>query len=259
MSLNNVCEPCLLSQNDPQPIEVINPESHYPVVLVCEHAGNLVPLSLQNLGLSQSTLKQHIAWDLGAKETAKLIAERLGATLVIQRYSRLVIDCNRPPQSDSAILSMSDGMPIEANVGLSDTEKLQRINEIFEPFQQVVQDKISRPSCKVAISIHSFTRTMSGAKRPWDIAFLYRNDQLTSGELARDISGSIPKERIGMNEPYQITDDEDWFVIKQGEASGKFHSLIEICNDQIDTENGQQEWAALLAASIERTMKRITE
>lgn len=248
----------LLGEDDPQPVEIINPNSTYPVVLVCEHAGNLVPQALQGLGLQQSLLEKHIAWDIGAEKTAKKLAKSLGATLIIQRYSRLVIDCNRPPLSEGSILTMSDGTAIRANIGLSDTEKQQRVKEIFEPFQQAVAESIARTSCKIALSVHSFTRTMNSIQRPWDIGFLYRHDTQTSLALAQDLIPTIPSERIGMNQPYQVDDSEDWFVPKQGEASGKHHSLIELCNDQIDTEDGQTHWAELLATTINNTIKRIT-
>lgn len=249
----------LLSANDPIPVEIINPDSRYPVILVSEHAGNLVPSRLTSLGLSSSELNKHIAWDIGAEKTARLIAKKLGATLVLQRYSRLVIDCNRPPDSSSSILVVSDGIRIDGNQNLAGLERKARVDEVFMPFQQVVANQVKKNTCKMVLSIHSFTRTMNGFRRPWDIGFLFRHDELTSNELMTDLSSDIPRNVIGMNEPYQIDDEDDWFVPKHGEASGKFHSLIEICNDQIDSEVGQLAWADKLAMSIDRTIKRMTK
>lgn len=248
----------LLGKDDPLPVEIVHPDSTHPLVLVCEHAGNLIPNALHNLGLSQSALKQHIAWDIGAEKTARKLADILGATLILQRYSRLVIDCNRPPYSEGSILTRSDGIQIKGNTIVSSVEEEQRIEEIFEPFQQAVKKEIRKESCKMAISVHSFTRTMNQIKRPWDIGFLYRHDEHTSQALAQGLAVTLPGERIGMNQPYQIDDTEDWFVPKQGEASGKCHSLIEICNDQISTEEGQGLWAKRLAMTINRTVKRMT-
>lgn len=248
----------LLDTNAAAAVEVVNAESNYPVVFVCEHASNQIPVRLHNLGLPPSSLLEHIAWDIGAEKTARLLADKLGATLILQRYSRLVIDCNRDPYCDDAIVTVSDGTSINANLDLSETAKQQRIKEIFEPFQARVKGNISRSSCKIAISIHSFTRTMQGIKRPWDIGFLFNQYQQTSTELATNLATIAPEKRIGMNQPYQIGGDiKDWFVSRQAEPSGKYHSLIEICNDQIDNEDGQHYMANLLADTIKRTVNNL--
>jgi len=40
------------------------------------------------------------------------------------------------------------------------------------------------------------------------------------------------------------------------EASGRHHSLIEICNDLITTRDGQQHWAAWLVSAITRSIEK---
>jgi len=67
--------------------------------LTCDHAGALVPRKLHSLGVSTEDLRRHIAWDIGAAAVAVKLAARLAAFLILQTYSRLVIDCNRPPGS----------------------------------------------------------------------------------------------------------------------------------------------------------------
>src|SRR5204862_5116957 len=72
-------------------------------VVVCEHASNRLPRALGLLGLTPADLERHIAFDPGAAELAAAIAERTGGALVQQRYSRLVIDCNRSTEVPDAI------------------------------------------------------------------------------------------------------------------------------------------------------------
>ena len=246
----------LIGPGDPNPVEIVNGDSTHPLVLVCEHAGQAIPKALGCLGLPDAALQAHIAWDIGAEAVSRLVAEQLGACLVLQRYSRLVIDCNRPPESESAIPALSDGVAVPANKTLTKREKQQRIKEIFEPYQQAVSDRIAQPSCQVVLSIHSFTRTMAGITRPWDIGFLYRKDLDTSKALATPFVSFIEKDRIGMNEPYQVDNASDWFVPEHGEATGRRHSLIEICNDCIDTSTGQQKWADWLCLAIKSTLQK---
>jgi predicted N-formylglutamate amidohydrolase len=87
----------LLDLEDPPPFTVINPDGRFPLVLVCDHASNAVPAALKQLGLGQGELARHIAWDIGAAGVTRRLAARLDAPAVLCGYSRLVIDCNRPP------------------------------------------------------------------------------------------------------------------------------------------------------------------
>ena len=178
-----------------------------------------------------------------------------GWASVIQPYSRLVIDCNRPPGAHDSIPEVSDGTTVPANLGLDDVGRAARVNEIFQPYHDAVTDRLHRVPRRVAVSIHSFTPHFNGASRLWDIGFLFRKDARTSACLADIVRSINPDLRIGMNQPYQIDDLSDWFVPQHGEARGLPHSLIEIRNDDIDTPEGQERWAALLASTLNRGLK----
>src|SRR5690606_19895805 len=86
----------LLSGSDEQPVEVVNLSGSSPFVLTCEHAGRAVPLRLGNLGVDAPEMDRHIAYDIGAQELSRAMSALLDAPLFLQRYSRLVVDCNRP-------------------------------------------------------------------------------------------------------------------------------------------------------------------
>jgi predicted N-formylglutamate amidohydrolase len=98
----------ILQDSEPHPAEVINPAGSSPYVLVCEHASNRIPANLGTLGLPDADLQRHIAWDIGAEATARILSRILDAPLIVQRYSRLVYDCNRPPEADSAYPEVSE-------------------------------------------------------------------------------------------------------------------------------------------------------
>ena len=86
----------LLGSADEPPVVEHNPLGHSPFLLTSDHFGRALPKSLGDLGLSESELTRHIAWDIGIAAVARTLSERLNAHLIAQRYSRLVIDCNRP-------------------------------------------------------------------------------------------------------------------------------------------------------------------
>ena len=56
-------------------------------------------MRLGTLGLHEDELGRHIAWDIGIAGVARRLAAALDATAILQSYSRLAIDVNRPPAS----------------------------------------------------------------------------------------------------------------------------------------------------------------
>ena len=58
---------------------------------------------------------------------------RLDATLVLQRYSRLVVDCNRAPGAADFVVEVSEDTVIPGNQGLSEAAIDARAVEIFHP------------------------------------------------------------------------------------------------------------------------------
>ncbi|WP_323776208.1 N-formylglutamate amidohydrolase [Leisingera sp.] len=241
----------LLGPRDPAPVELLNSASRHPVLLVCEHAGQQIPERLSGLGLSRTDLDRHIGWDIGAAAVTRKLAHAMGAPAVLQAYSRLVIDCNRPPEAPDAMPLISDGTPVPGNRGLTQQDRAARVSGIFAPYQAAVTETRGQPERQLLISIHSFTARMAGEVRPWDIAFLYRGDADTPERLRHALLEQAPELSVGMNEPYQIDDESDWFVPRHGEASGLPHSLIEIRNDLIADDAGQSRWAGLLRTAIE--------
>src|SRR3954447_3359309 len=104
MNLHSMSDPVLLlGAADVPPVLEINPTGASPFLLTCDHYGRLIPGALGDLGVPEAEMARHIAWDIGIAGVAEQLAGALGAHLVAQRYSRLVIDCNRPPQAPSSI------------------------------------------------------------------------------------------------------------------------------------------------------------
>jgi predicted N-formylglutamate amidohydrolase len=102
----------LLADDEPPAFEVVNTNGASQFVLVCDHASKRVPRCLNNLGLTDEQLDDHIGWDPGAAEVARLLSKNLNAPLVLSGYSRLVIDCNRPLQSVQSIPEQSAGVMV---------------------------------------------------------------------------------------------------------------------------------------------------
>ncbi len=245
----------LLGGTDLPPVEVVNGNSAFPVLLLCEHAGHAIPKSLGTLGISSELLMSHRGWDIGAEDVARGISEKLGAPLVIQRYSRLVIDTNRPPQSQNAIPAESDCVRIPGNTGVAPEDRARRIAEIFQPMNATINKMFAISNRHACYSIHSFTPELGKRFRPWHAGFLSRKDLATANALLKAVLARRPKLRLAVNEPYQINDETDWFIPVHAERRKLTHTLIEIRNDQIAGSKGAAQWATLLADAIAQTLK----
>ena len=209
-----------------------------------------MPSALNQLGLSTRQLHHHTAFDIGAAGVARELAAMLQAPLLLQNYSRLVIDCNRPLDAPDSIPAMSHGVSVPGNARLDAHAQTRRINELFTPYDDALRAMLDKPGKTHAFAIHSFTATLGEHKRPWDIGFLYRKDTNTSKAMAKFVQRDFPRLCVGLNQPYQIDDESDWFVPQHAERLGLQHSLIEIRNDLINTTESQQQYATVLAAAI---------
>lgn len=240
----------LLGKSDLPPIEIVNENSSFPVLLLCEHAGFAIPKALENLGVSNEVLMSHRGWDIGAEEVARGVSDKLNAPLILQRYSRLVIDSNRPPYSSTSIPSESDGVRIPANANVSEIERCLRIEEIFDPMNAAIESMFKSNHWKACFSIHSFTPVLNKEIRPWQAGFISRKDHKTPESLINAIHSQFSEMKLVVNKPYQIDDDTDWFIPAYAEKHSLTHALIEIRNDQISNSIGAEQWSNLLTDAI---------
>ena len=109
----------LLDNEDVPPVHECNAAGASPFLFACDHYGRLLPKRLGDLGLPEGELVRHIAWDIGIAGVAERLAPLCDAHLIAQRYSRLVIDCNRPPGAVSSIPRLSEATVIPGNEQLS--------------------------------------------------------------------------------------------------------------------------------------------
>ena len=253
----------LLSDADAAPVEIYNAEGRSPYVLTCEHAGRKVPKILGNLGIYGRHWERHIAWDIGAEAVSRMLAELLDAPLVTQRYSRLVIDCNRPLHSDEAIPPVSDGTEVPGNIGISEQERIERIEDIHTPYHDAItrllDEREQSKYVTALISVHSFTPCLEAkpGPRPWDLGILHNRDE----QLSRHIRDALEREanhlQFTFNEPYSVNDDEDYTIPVHGEQRGIPHALLEIRNDHINEHRGQREWTDMLKRVFETVAPRV--
>jgi predicted N-formylglutamate amidohydrolase len=253
-NLDGISEQSLLaSEHDAPPVWQENTEGRSPFLLTADHYGRAIPRALGDLGLSESELQRHIAWDIGIAGVASALSKHLDAHLIAQRYSRLVIDCNRPPEAASSIPRISETTVIPGNEGLTREAAETRKREVFDPYhrriREMIDSRLREGTPTILVSLHSFTPVYAGIVRPWHVGTLYQgNNQLPALLLARlRAQGDLV---VGDNEPYAVTDETDYTIPVHGQARGLMNSGIEIRQDLIEEEAGQSEWADRLASVL---------
>jgi predicted N-formylglutamate amidohydrolase len=236
----------LLDPSEPAALAVHAPEARSPFLLTCDHAGQRIPRRLEGLGIAADELQTHIAWDLGALGFAEKLATELGASLFSQRYSRLVIDCNRPLDAHDSIPERSGGVEIVGNHGLSPARRKARIDEIFLPYHSAIENELSERGSRgqktVLVTLHSFTPSLFGKDRPWHTGILYRDDTRLAAPLLAELRRE-PELVVGDNEPYSVSETSDYAVNVYGEARNIPYVELEIRQDLLADEAGQHEWA----------------
>src|ERR1700759_4249761 len=240
----------LLGSAEVPPVHQQNAAGRSPFLLTCDHYGRLIPRVLGDLGLPESELVRHIAWDIGIAGVAELLSDQLGAHLVGQRYSRLVIAGTRPPAAPSSIPIISEATMIPGNDGIARDAAETRRKEIFDPYHRHIDEVIDARARDglptVLVSLHSFTPVYAGIARPWQIGTLYHRDTRLPPLLLKWLRAE-PDLVVGDNEPYAVSDETDYTIPVHGEARGLMNSGIEIRQDLIGDASGQQQWADRLA------------
>lgn len=246
----DIAAPALLTAADPAPVRILNPDASTPLLLVCDHAGKAVPTALHGLGVPSVELGRHIGWDIGAAAVTEGLVRRLDARAVLSVYSRLVVDCNRWPDSPTLMPAISDGTPVPANQDLSETARALRMEALYQPYHDAIADQRTRIQAQgqvpVLISIHSFTPHMNGFQRPWQVGVLWNRD----GRLALPMLAALRAEgdlTVGDNEPYSARTGTDFTIIHHGEAANLPVLMLEIRQDLIGDQAGADAWADRLA------------
>lgn len=220
-------------------------------LIICDHASNIVPPWVDGgtLGLGPEDMGRHIAYDVGAAGVSLRLGDMLGAPVVLSNYSRLVIDPNRGLDDPTLVMRIYDQSIVPGNRRISDLDIAERVEACYRPYDDEVARIASRREDTVIISIHSFTPQLRGRPpRPWHIGLLFANDARLSIPLARELEacGDLC---IGLNEPYSGAlhgDTLDRHAVRQGRQ----HTLLEVRNDLIAHDAGQEAWAARLAAAL---------
>ena len=238
-------------------VEIHNAEGGAELVLICEHASNHIPARYRNLGLDGAALESHIAWDPGALAVALSLSSHFKAPLAAAKVSRLLYDCNRPPEAPDAVPERSESFTIPGNQGLSEAERRARAEQIYEPFSRALDQLLDARQQKglrsAIVTVHSFTPVYMGKPREVELGVLHDADSRLADALLGN-AAAVTGLNCARNAPYGPADGVTHTLKKHGLARGLPHVMLEIRNDLLRDEAQRSEIAARLAKLIELSL-----
>lgn len=226
-------------------------------MLVCEHASAFIPEAMGNLGLSDAAAQSHAAWDPGAMAVAQRLSQSLNAVLVAATVSRLVYDCNRPPDAEGAMPARSEVIDVPGNVGLSEAERARRVARYYLPFRDALAQVVARHADPVIVTIHSFTPVYHGLPRATEIGVLHDTDTRLADAML-DIAPVHLPYRVEVNQPYGPQDGVTHTLKEHALPGGHLNVMLEIRNDLIRSAREQDKMAGLIAPWLVSALRKAT-
>lgn len=226
--------PATLPQTYPPVVE--NPGAQGRVVLVCEHASNIIPPRWGDLGLDAATRQAHVAWDPGALDLSRALAARLDAVLVHAPVSRLVYDLNRPPDAPGAMPAKSEVHDIPGNAAIDAAERLARTEAVYLPWVEglhgLIAGRIARGLRPVVVTIHSFTPVYFGKPRRVEFGVIHDADP-TLAVAIHSAARRMTRLNAELNAPYSAADGVTHTLRLQATPYGLPNAMLELRNDLI--------------------------
>ncbi|MFS8052032.1 MULTISPECIES: N-formylglutamate amidohydrolase [Rhizobium] len=248
----------ILTKADGDCVAVERPDGKSAVLIICEHASRTLPEYFGDLGLSAEALSSHIAWDPGALAVARKMSVSLDATLVYQRFSRLVYDCNRPPESAGAMPEISEIYTIPGNQHLQAADRQARTEALYVPFHDriraLLKERAAREQKTVIVTVHSFTPVYNGKQRAVELGILHDEDRWLADRMLDGAAGA-PLYRTERNQPYGPEDGVTHTLKLHGLANGLHNVMIEVRNDLIGDDVGQGVVADYLTGLIQSSLE----
>jgi predicted N-formylglutamate amidohydrolase len=235
-------------------VSILNPSGAAPLVLTCEHASCAVPAEYDDLGLDADALREHIGWDIGAREVTATLAREFDATAVLAGASRLVIDCNRDLRDHDLIVAESHGVRVPGNQSIDAAERTRRIRDFYEPYHHAVNAVVARKPEAFLLSVHSFTPVLNGRERRFDVGVLFDAFAAEAQVVGEVLTRAGLKVRY--NEPYSGLDGLIFSARTHGLRHGLRYLELEINNRLLRDVAGAHQAAAAVACALRRVLEQ---
>jgi len=222
-----------------------------PFVFCCEHASKALP-GVELTDEERALVDDHWGSDIGAAEITERLSKKTDSVGILSRISRLWIDLNRVEDSDTLVVDQCAGVPVSFNVGLTDSERADRLARYHAPYHRaldaLIADRLGRGPVYL-ISIHSYTPVWEGTPRPMEIGVLFSEH---TPAVSR-VNAALKSEGFvtALNAPYSgQSGDLIYSAMLHGERARIPYLELEIRQDLIRTPESAEEVATRIARSL---------
>ena len=170
------------------------------MVFTCEHASAELPEPWTWPGEDRWLVDTHWASDIGAAAFTRRVAQLMNAPAALSRFSRLLIDPNRPLDSDTLFRENAEGRTVHLNEALLEAERARRIDRFYLPYHAAVSAMVERSRGDTVFSIHTFTDNYEGEARALEIGVLFDHDEEPAYRLVRHLEEA--GFHVAPNEPW---------------------------------------------------------
>ena len=221
-----------------------------PFIFTCEHASPAVPGRVLTPS-DREILNSHWGWDIGAADVVRALCRDTDSTGVLSQYSRLLVDVNRRPDSDTLIVAAPGGTPVSFNRDISPDEYAWRMG-IHRDYHETV-DALAE-ACLAhrpvhLVSVHSFTPVWDGKPRTMEVGILFDIHESYAQQVATRLKNQGVV--VALNEPYSGLAGELMFGASR---NGQRHNIpyleFELRQDLISTPKDAEAMAKILAESL---------
>lgn len=229
-------------------VEIIDGDGS--VLITCEHATQRMPEGWDWPDEDRRLVDTHWAYDLGARDLALALAARLEVGAVLSRFSRLIIDPNRPEDSPTLFRTHAEGAPVHLNTThLTPREAERRIEELLRPYHTVVDARVGFSGAHTLLSMHSFTPVYEGERRALEVGVLHDLDEGLAERLAARLAEAGI--RVAVNEPYSGKEGLMYSVDRHARAHDRASVELEVRQDLAVDPAFRERFVALVAAFFE--------
>lgn len=209
--------------------EVIAGSADAPVFLTCEHASERLPDGYAWHPNDGRLVGTHWAFDLGAADLVDDLAEALRAPAVLSRFSRLIVDPNRPETSDTLFRAEAEGAPVEMNRSVDAAEAERRLARFHRPYHDAIQRHLGGHGAEIVFSIHTFTPVYEGQVRQVEVGVLFDTQEDLAVAMAEAIAAAGFATKL--NEPWSGRAGLIYAAERHAGAHGKKALELELRQD----------------------------
>lgn len=252
----------------------------WSLLLTCEHASNALPALSGAAGAQQAAtpppppplLASHWGWDPGARALTLALLSRLaarpppttegegereregegrhrgGLAAVLGGYSRLLLDANRPPGSDTMFRKECDGHAVALNAKLAEEAAAGRLAQLHTPFHSACAAEAERAPPRAVLSVHSFTDCYEGSRRDVEVGVLVDREQELGATLASRLCDAGWDARV--NEPWSAAQGLMYCAERVAAPYASHALMLEVRQDLFERPAFTDQLADLLAATF---------